>query len=420
MRTAIIGAGIVGVTTAYELALAGHEVSVFEQRGSVAAEGSFAGGGLLAASSLAPGIGHAMPGQALRRFFGAQPALRLGGVSALTQLPWLWRSWRAHQPGPARVSSQALHRLAQFSRLRLMELTKTLHLDFEQAAGHLVLLRSEAELKATEPGLALLREWAVAHEVADAARCRELEPGLNEAAALQAGLYFPQDGAGNCRQFAHLMKIEAQRLGASFRFDAPVQQLTPGAPAMLEVVGCAPAPFDAVVVCAASAAASLLSPLGVKLPLLPVYGYSLTAPLRHLDGLDVPGPRAALSDGRHGVTITRLGQRVRVAGIAELCGQADRLSLAPLRLLHRVLDGWFPGAAVTQTAQHWKGVRPMLPDGPPVLGASGASGIWLNLGHGNHGWTLACGSARVIADTLAGREAPLDPSHLTLARLHRP
>nr|MBP6765622.1 FAD-dependent oxidoreductase [Rubrivivax sp.] len=122
-------------------------------------------------------------------------------------------------------------------------------------------------------------------------------------------------------------------------------------------------------------------------------------------------------DDKHRVTISRLGQRVRVAGGAELGGPPTRQRMAALRTLYRVLDDWFPGAALAREAQHWKGARPMLPDGPPVLGASGAPGVWLNLGHGASGWTLACGSARVLAEAIAGREAPLDVSRLGLARL---
>ena len=258
------------------------------------------------------------------------------------------------------------------------------------------------------------------HEVADPTRCRTIEPGLNQATALHAGIYFAQDGAGNCRQFSQLLKTEAQRLGAQFCFETTVRGIKPGAPAELEVVGPTSSSlqtFDAVVICAGAAAIPLLQRVGVKLPLLALQGYSVTAPLRHDDGLLTPGPKAALTDARFRVAITRMGQRVRVAGISEIGGHPEQLALRPLRLLHGVLNDWFPGAVLTQKAQHWKGARPALPDGPPVLGASGAQGVWLNLGHGNHGWTLACGSARVLAETISGRDAGVDPSGLTIERL---
>jgi D-amino-acid dehydrogenase len=150
---------------------------------------------------------------------------------------------------------------------------------------------------------------------------------------------------------------------------------------------------------------------------LPVYGYSVTAPLRHDDQHLHYEPRAALMDERYKVAISRLGQRIRVSGMAELGGHLDDMPAAPLRTLYRTLDDWFPGAASTREAQHWKGARPMLPDGPPVLGASGAPGVWLNLGHGGSGWALACGSARVLAEQISGREAPLDITGLSVSRL---
>jgi D-amino-acid dehydrogenase len=174
-----------------------------------------------------------------------------------------------------------------------------------------------------------------------------------------------------------------------------------------------------VVVCAALGARALLKPLGLKLPLQAVYGYSVTAPLRHFDGYPDPGPRSGLMDEAYKVAITRLGQRIRVAGSAEIGGSAEHLSPAPLATLYKVLDDWFPAAAQPGQAQVWKGARPMLPDGPPVLGASPAPGVWLNLGHGSSGWALACGSARVVADAVDGRAPAIDSTRLGIERLRR-
>lgn len=419
MRVGVVGAGIVGVTTAYELAAQGHEVQVFERRGSVASETSFANAGVVAPGYVTPWAAPGMPLKVLRHLLGRHAPVRFGGINALGQVPWLWRWWRACRPAVHAGNRSAMHRLAQFSRQRLLELTRTLNLDYDQMPGYVVLLRTASELATAQPGLALLRELGVQHLVVDAARCRQLEPGLNQQTALHAAIHLPQDGLGNCRHFALLLKTHAQRLGASFRFDADVLQLTPGARPALKTSDGQTHGFDAIVVCAGVQANALLAPIGLKLPLAPVYGYSVTAPLRHVDGHPNLGPRAALMDEQYKVAITRLGQRVRVAGGAEVGGSLKQLSDAPLRTLYRVLDDWFPGAALTREAQAWKGARPMLPDGPPVLGDSGVQGIWLNLGHGSSGWALACGSALVLAERIAGREAPLDTRGLTLARLYR-
>jgi D-amino-acid dehydrogenase len=417
VRAAVIGAGIVGVTTAYELTRAGHEVTVIERCASLASQASFANAGIVAPGYVTPWAAPGMPWKVLRQLLGRHAPVRMGGIGAWAQLPWIWHWWRACRLQVHAANRTAMHRLAVLSRDRLLELTRSLQLEYEQEPGFVVLLRGERELKAAQSGLALLRELGASHELVDARRCREIEPGLNPATPLRAAIHLPQDGVGNCRQFAHLLKAEAQRLGATFRFETTVRAVLPGAAPAIAVAGADPQSFDAVVVCAGVHSGALLSGLKFRLPLAPIYGYSVTAPLRILDGQAQPGPRAALMDERYKVAISRLGQRVRVAGSAEIGGRPDALALAPLRTLYRVLDDWFPGAVLAREAQHWKGARPMLPDGPPIIGASGLPGVWLNLGHGSSGWALACGSALALAECMAGREAPIDMSRLTPARL---
>jgi D-amino-acid dehydrogenase len=417
MQVAVIGAGIVGVTTAYELAAQGHEVTVFERRASVAAETSFANAGVIAPGYVTPWAAPGMPWKVLSHLLSRDAPVRLNGLGALGQLPWMWRWLRACRPKVHVANRTAMQTLARYSRERLQELTHLLRLDYEQASGYLVLIRSERELKTSQRGLALLRELGVAHEVIDADRTRQVEPALNPAATLHAAIHLPQDGVGNCRHFAHLLKAEAQKLGATYRFESDVQTLTPGSRPTLRMATGESLSFDAVAICAGVQANALLGQVGLKLPLAPIWGYSVTAPVRHVDGHAPLGPRAALMDERYKVAISRLGQRVRVAGSAEVGGRADHMRLGTLRTLYRVLDEWFPGSTVTREAQHWKGARPMLPDGPPVLGESGAPGVWLNLGHGSSGWALACGSARVLAERISGRDAAIDTSRLSLQRL---
>jgi D-amino-acid dehydrogenase len=239
---------------------------------------------------------------------------------------------------------------------------------------------------------------------------------------LQAGISLPQDEVGNCRQFAHLLKAQAQGHGARFLFQHEVLTLSAGASPRLmirDLAGNSTAEiaFDAVLLCTGHQAARLLKPLGLSLPIAPVYGYSVTAPLSLSELRTSLGPRGAVMDEKFKVAISRLGQRIRVAGSAELGGAPGDMNAAALRTLYKVLDDWFPGAARLSQASAWKGARPMLPDGPPVLGQSRSPGIWLNLGHGSSGWALSCGSARVVADLIAGREPAIDISGLTPQRL---
>lgn len=417
MRVAIIGAGIVGVTSAYELAAQGVQVSVFERRAGVAAETSFANAGVLAPGYVTPWAAPGMPLKVLGQLLTRDAAVRFAGLSALRELPWMWRFWRACRPRIHAANRSAMQRLAQFSRERMLELTSRLDLDYEQRSGYMVLLRRPRDLQRARAALRLLGELGVAHEVLDEAGCRAHEPALSTGTRLHAAIRLPNDGVGNCRQFAQLLKTEAQRLGAGFRFDTEVAALIPsGQPAVRLASGDVQG-FDHVVVCAGVDTNFLLAPHGLALPLAPIYGYSITAPMRHHDGGPDMGPRSAVMDETYKVAVTRLGQRVRVAGSAELGGDLADMRRAPLATLYRVLDEWFPGAAAMREAQQWKGARPMLPDGPPVIGASRLPGIWLNLGHGSSGWALSCGSARLLADALLGKPAPIDVQGLTPARL---
>ena len=443
MRIAVIGAGIIGVTTAYELAGDGHEVSVFERQGNVAAEGSFANAGLVAPGYVTPWAAPGMPGKVLAHLFSRHAPVRLRAGMSPSTIGWLWKWWRACRLRTYQANRLRMQRLAFFSRARLHGISQGLQLDYERNEGYLVLLRTPGDLALAQPGLALLNSLSTRFDVLDADQCRAVEPALNTETPLRAGIHLPDDEVGNCRQFAHLLRLEAQQRGASFRFHTRVMGLEPGAtprlvhlPAGQDVAAVRPRKasrrqtydtellpvepvtetFDAIVVCAAMGATGLLGPLGLGLPLQAVHGYSVTAPLR-IDEHHQVGPRSALMDERYKVAICRFGNRVRVAGSAEIGGSLEHHDKRTLSTLYKVLHDWFPGAAQLAQAQVWKGARPMLPDGPPLIGPSGIEGVWLNLGHGSSGWALSCGSARLLADLMVGRTPAIDTEGLGVERL---
>lgn len=421
MKVAVIGAGIIGVTTAYELAADGHEVTVFERRGAAALETSFANAGVVAPGYVTPWAAPGMPRKVLRYLFSRHAPVKLGLPLSVHELRWMWQWWRACRLDTYLANRARLQRLAFYSRERLHWLVDSLELEYDRSPGYLVLLRNEKDQKLVQPGLQVLREAGVAFHEIDAATTRAVEPALNPDTDFLGAVHLPDDEAGNCRQFALLLKDAARAAGARFEFNANVQPLDPATPTQLLVLqGDAPPrqqAFHAVVVCGGLESATLLRPLGLRVPMAPVYGYSVSAPIRE----PLNAPRSAVMDERYKVAITRLGQRVRVAGSAEIGGTPTGKRAASVHTLYKVLHDWFPGAAqltnIGAAVQEWKGARPMLPDGPPILGASGIPGVWVNLGHGSSGWALSCGSARAVADLMSGREPLLDLEGLGIERL---
>jgi D-amino-acid dehydrogenase len=415
MKIAIVGAGIIGVTTAWELAADGHEVSVFERRGAAAEESSFANAGVVAPGYVTPWAAPGMRGKVLRSLLSKHGAVKVRWPLAARDIGFMARWQKACKLETYLANRTRMQRLAFYSRQRLHEIVEAREMVYERSDGYLVLLRSKREQKLVQPGLDVLRAAGTVFREVDADEARLIEPALNTDTALAGAIHLPEDEVGNCRQFALLLKWEAEALGAQFHFNCDLAPRGRAAPTSLQLAGGSEAVrYDAVVMCAGLDSARLLRPLGLRIPLAPVYGHSISANIRE----PLNAPRSAVMDERFKVAITRLGLRVRVAGSAEIGGAPETLSPAALQTLYKVLHDWFPGAATLQSGvQQWKGARPMLPDGPPVLGGSGIPGVWLNLGHGSSGWALSCGSARVLADLIGSRDPGVDLEGLGVERL---
>ncbi|KAF1043394.1 FAD-dependent oxidoreductase [Xylophilus sp.] len=414
MKIAIVGAGIIGVATAYELSADGHEVTVFERRGAVAEEGSFSGAGLATAAWAAIGPG---PASATRQWWrllrGRSDPQWLG--PRLRGLDWVRQQVRAGRPGIWQEHQARLLALSGYGQARLRTLTAALELEHDRAEGHLLLLRTPAERERLKPRLQWLLDAGVRVHALDAAAARAIEPALGTEPPLEGALHFPDDDLGNTRQFALLLRSEAQRRGAEFVFGATVAALSPSSRPGWKLAGDpAPRSFDAVVVCAGAAAGLLLRPLGLRLPLAAVTGHAVNAPVRE----PLAAPRSAVTEAASGISVSRVGQRIRVAGTSYLGRVGDTVRREALNRLYRTLQDWFPGAATLSAGlQEWQGVRPALPGGVPVIGSGHQPGLWLNLGHGGSGWTTACSSARLLADQIAGRTPEIDADAYALRRL---
>jgi D-amino-acid dehydrogenase len=411
MKIAVVGAGIVGVTTAYELAQDGHQVTVYERRGAAAEEASFANAGVLAPGYVTPWAAPGMPWKVAKQLLAQHAAVRIGLPLSGAELAWMWRFWRACRMDTYLAHRAALQKLAFYSREKLHTIASKHQLDFDRADGYTVLLRSAKDAAMVEPSLQVLRDAGVPFSMIDETATRAIEPALNPDTHFHGAVHLPQDEVGNCRQFALMLKDVARDCGVDFQFNTTVSHINIAQRATLFVAntGSSTPPTavasDAVVLCAGAASGQLCRPLGKKVPIASVYGYSVSAHVR--EPLDAP--RGALMDERYKVAISRLGNRVRVAGSAEMGGRPDAKRASALRTLYQVLQDWFPGAAtMSHGVQEWKGSRPMLANRPPIVGSSGTPGLWFNTGHGSSGWALSCGSAKLLADAIADRSAEID------------
>ena len=414
MEVAVIGGGVMGVCTAYFLAEAGHAVSVIERHGNVAEQASFGNAGIVAPAYATP---WAMPG-APRKLFASLFKSNSPFMVKRRLDPTLWR-WLSRWISESelqrfRTNRERMQRVAQYSCSVLRQVRDYERLDYEQTSGYLQLFRSERDLAQAQALLQLMIEQGAAHQVLDGAAARAIEPGLSEHMPLAGAWHFGDDATGNCALFTKQLKQAAQAKGVDFQFGCKVLAIETHNRRVGLHIDRQLVHADAVVIAAGIDSAALLAPLGINVPLNAVKGYAATAPIKDFDH----APLSAVMDDANKVSIARMGNRVRVAGLAEFGARDNDLNESALRKLLQVGEDWFPNAANYSGAQYWCGMRPMLPDGPPLLGASGVPNVYLNIGHGATGWTMAAGSGKLVADLVSSREPEIDTEGLTIARFH--
>jgi len=423
MHVIVIGAGAIGVCSAWYLRQAGFEVTVLERRGAPAQEASFGNAGVIAPGYVTPWAAPGMPRKILHTLFQREAPVVFRPSADPAMWRWIMRWLRECHPERYRINKLRMQRVAFYSRTCLHQLRSDLDIEYEQARGYLQLFRTQQDLDLAAPALALLRENNVPHRLVDAAGCRRIEPGLTDDTPLAGGLHLPEDESGNCPMFVRRLHQHAEAAGVRFRFQTSVARLrTTRGGLSVELDhsgGKAPEVLDAdrVLLAAGVGSAALLHPLGLRVPLYPVKGYSATVMVSD----ELQAPLGALMDESYKVAITRMGNRLRVAGTAELGSRELDLRPAALNTLIKVARDWFPAAGHYNQATLWAGARPMLPDGPPLIGATSVPGLFLNLGHGSTGWAMSCGSGKIAADQIAasaghGDGPAIDMDGLTPAR----
>ncbi|KML46560.1 amino acid dehydrogenase [Burkholderia cepacia] len=427
MHVIVLGAGVIGVTTAWHLREAGCDVTVIEREADVAQATSLGNAGVIAPGYVTPWAAPGMPGKILKYLFKPASPLIFRPTLDAAQWRWIARWLRECEFERFRVNKQRMQRIAYYSRACLHGFHERYPFDYGASRGYLQLLRGAFDVEMVQPALKVLRDAGIAFRELDAAGCTAIEPGLRWARqAPVGGIYLPDDEAGDCARFTRELRALCETNGVTFRFRTEIRALDVAGGKVRGVRvdspddeaaarSDAPLAADAIVVALGVDSAGLLRPHGIDVPLYPVKGYSAT--LAVVD--DEKAPRAALMDESLKTAITRFGPTLRIAGTAELGNRHAALRQQALDTLMKVLDDWFPHAADRTSARFWVGRRPMTPDGPPLLGTSGIDGLWLNVGHGSTGWAMSMGSGKVLADLVTGREPEIDLSGLTLARYGR-
>jgi D-amino-acid dehydrogenase len=418
MRVVILGAGVIGVTTAWYLAKAGHEVTVVDRQDGPALETSFANAGEISPGYASPWAAPGIPTKALKWLFMRHAPLIISPKPDMAKLKWMGQMLANCTPEAYGINKSRMVRLAEYSRDCLMDLRAEtgVHYD-ERTQGTLQLFRTQKQVDAAAKDIKILKADGVPFEVLTAEECVAAEPGLALSIdKIAGGLRLPGDETGDCFKFTNRLADMARAAGVAFRFGVSITAIEKAGDRITGVqTSEGRLTADAYVLALGSYSPHLAKPLGLDLPVYPVKGYSITAPI--VD--ETRAPVSTVMDETYKIAITRLGDRIRVGGMAEIAGFDASLNPRRKETLTMSVEDLFGGAADQSQATFWTGFRPMTPDGTPIVGRSGVSNLWLNTGHGTLGWTMAAGSAKALADMISDRVTDIDTSDLGLNRYSR-
>jgi len=415
VKILILGSGVIGVTSAYYLARAGHEVTVVDRQPEPALETSFANAGEVSPGYSSPWAGPGVPVKAVKWLLMKHGPLVIRPKLDPVMWVWLLKMLRNCTSARYAVNKSRMIPIAEYSRDALRDLRRDIGIQYdERSQGTLQLFRYQAQLDGTAEDIAVLKQYGVPFEVLSREGCIAVEPALaGVKEKFVGGLRLPQDETGDCHMFTQSLARHAQALGVRFLFNTGIDRIvTEGARVSGVATSAGLLQADAYVLALGSWSSRLVAPLGISLPVYPVKGYSITVPIKDASG----APESTVMDESYKVAITRLGDRIRVGGTAEISGYSDKLYDARRATLDHSLTDLFPRGGDLAEATFWSGLRPMTPDGPPVIGRTHYANLHLNTGHGTLGWTMSCGSGRVLADMLSGRKPDIDVSALSVER----
>lgn len=415
MKIVIMGAGVIGVTSAWYLRQAGHEVTVIDRQPGPALETSFANAGEISPGYSSPWAAPGIPQKALRWLFMTNAPLIIRPHLDAQAVRWMWQMLMNCNVESYKRNKGRMVRVAEYSRDCLMALRQDIGIRYdERTQGTLEVFRTQKQIDGIAKDIQVLKDGGVPFELLDAEGCVAAEPGLAPSKdKIVGGLRLPNDETGDCFKFTNALAAKAETAGVVFRYGVDMRGLVREGE-RIKAVQTANGDIEADLFVAAlgSYTPAFLKPLGLDVPVYPVKGYSLT--LSIID--EGRAPVSTVMDEAHKVAITRLGTRIRVGGMAEIAGFSKDLPEARLNTLKYVVEDLFGGAGDVSHPNLWSGLRPMTPDGTPVIGPTRYGNLWLNTGHGTLGWTMSCGSGRLLADLISGQTPDIETSDLGLGR----
>jgi D-amino-acid dehydrogenase len=414
MRVVVLGSGVVGVTSAYYLARAGHEVTVIDREAGPALETSFANAGQISPGYASPWAAPGVPLKAVKWMFQkhAPLAIRLDGTQF--QLQWMWQMLQNCTSARYAVNKGRMVRLAEYSRDCLQTLRADTGIQYEgRTGGTLQVFRTQQQFDGAAKDIAVLEDANVPYELLSSAELARAEPALAATAhKLTGGLRLPGDETGDCQLFTTRLAALAEELGVAFRYNTPIDALAMAGGRIAGVqCGSELVRADAFVVALGSYSTKFLSDI-VKIPVYPLKGYSITAPIVNA----AAAPVSTVLDETYKIAITRFDDRIRVGGMAEIVGFDKSLRETRRETLEMCVNDLFPGGGDTARSSFWAGLRPMTPDGTPIVGRTPVSNLFLNTGHGTLGWTMSCGSGQLLADLMSGKQPAIQADDLSVHR----
>ena len=416
MHVVILGSGVIGVTSAYYLAKHGVKVTVIDRQNGSAEETSFGNAGQISPGYSTPWAAPGIPLKAFKWMFQRHAPLAIKMDGSLWQLKWMGQMLQNCNTQSYSINKERMMRVAEYSRDCLKDLRQDIGIQYEhRSKGTLQIFRHQYQLDNVERDIQVLKECGVPHQLLNTSELSQQEPALNSAKSkLVGGLLLPNDETGDCHLFTKALTKEAQSLGVNFLFNTEAKHLINegeriiGVQLQDQIIHA-----DHFIMCLGTYSRDFLKPLDLDLPIYPVKGYSLTIPIVNED----LAPRSTVLDETYKIAITRFDKRIRVGGMAELTGFDLNLNSNREATLKMVTDDLFQGGDLHK-AKFWSGLRPMTPDSTPIIGRTKFNNLYLNTGHGTLGWTMACGSGKLISDIVMGKKTDISIEGLDLGRYH--